>query len=512
MAKAIMIQGTMSSAGKSLIAAGLCRIFWQDGYRCAPFKSQNMALNSFITEDGLEMGRAQVMQAEAAGMEPSVWMNPILLKPTNDTGSQVIVNGKVIGTMKARDYFAYKKKLIPDILHAYQKLDEEYDIIVIEGAGSPAEINLKQDDIVNMGMAKLAKAPVLLVGDIDRGGVFAQLLGTLLLLEEEEKQMVKGLIINKFRGDKTILDPGIVMLEEKGNIPVVGVTPYLSVQLDDEDSLTERFCRRKEAGKIDLAVIRFPRISNFTDFNALEVAEDVSVRYVTHEKELLEPDMIILPGSKNTMEDLRWLRQSGMEAAILKLHARGTVIFGICGGYQMLGETISDPEQMEAGGRIRGMGLLPVDTVFSTEKTRTRVEGRFRISRGTFAKLSGLPFYGYEVHMGQTISRGEMLAELTETSRQKDSIESCIESGKHTKVDGCWHENVYGTYVHGIFDGEGVVPVILEALAEQKGITLSRLGQMDFAAWKEMQYDLLADGLREHLDMDKIYQILEEGV
>ena len=320
--------------------------------------------------------------------------------------------------------------------------------------------------------------------------------------------MVKGLIINKFRGDKTILDPGIVMLEEKGNIPVVGITPYLSVQLDDEDSLTERFCTRKEAGKIDLAVIRFPRISNFTDFNALEVAEDVSVRYVTHEKELLEPDMIILPGSKNTMEDLRWLRQSGMEAAILKLHARGTVIFGICGGYQMLGEMISDPEQMEAGGRIRGMGLLPVDTVFSTEKTRTRVEGRFRISGGTFAKLSGLPFYGYEVHMGQTISRGEMLAELTETSRQKD----CIESGKQTKADGCWHENVYGTYVHGIFDREGVVPAILEALAEQKGITLSGLGQMDFAAWKEMQYDLLADGLREHLDMDKIYQILEEGV
>ena len=374
MAKAIMIQGTMSSAGKSLIAAGLCRIFRQDGYRCAPFKSQNMALNSFITEDGLEMGRAQVMQAEAAGIEPSVWMNPILLKPTNDMGSQVIVNGEVIGTMKARDYFAYKKQLIPDILHAYQKLEAEYDIIVIEGAGSPAEINLKQDDIVNMGMAKLAKAPVLLVGDIDRGGVFAQLLGTLLLLEEEEKQMVKGLIINKFRGDKTILDPGVVMLEEKGRIPVVGVAPYLQVQLDDEDSLTERFWMKEAAGKIDIAVIRLPRISNFTDFNALEVAKEASVRYVEHVRELQKPDLIILPGSKNTMEDLRWLRESGMEAAILKAHAKGTVIFGICGGYQMLGETIKDPEQMEAGGTIQGMGLLPVDTVFSTEKTRTRVK------------------------------------------------------------------------------------------------------------------------------------------
>ena len=386
MAKAIMIQGTMSSAGKSLIAAGLCRIFQQDGYRCAPFKSQNMALNSFITEDGLEMGRAQVMQAEAAGIEPSVWMNPILLKPTNDMGSQVIVNGEVIGTMKARDYFAYKKQLIPDILRAYQKLEAEYDIIVIEGAGSPAEINLKQDDIVNMGMAKLAKAPVLLVGDIDRGGVFAQLLGTLLLLEEEEKQMVKGLIINKFRGDKTILDPGVVMLEEKGGIPVVGVAPYLQVQLDDEDSLTERFWMKEAAGKIDIAVIRLPRISNFTDFNALEVAKEASVRYVEHVRELQKPDLIILPGSKNTMEDLRWLRESGMEAAILKAHAKGTVIFGICGGYQMLGETIKDPEQMEAGGTIQGMGLLPVDTVFSTEKTRTRVEGTFSMPGGPYVE------------------------------------------------------------------------------------------------------------------------------
>lgn len=508
MAKAIMIQGTMSSAGKSLIAAGLCRIFRQDGYRCAPFKSQNMALNSFITEDGLEMGRAQVMQAEAAGIEPSVWMNPILLKPTNDTGSQVIVNGEVIGTMKARDYFAYKKKLIPDILHAYQKLDEAYDIVVIEGAGSPAEINLKQDDIVNMGMAKLANAPVLLVGDIDRGGVFAQLLGTLLLLEEEEKEMVKGLIINKFRGDKTILDPGIVMLEEKGKIPVVGVAPYLSVQLDDEDSLTDRFSAKKEVGKIDVVVIRFPRISNFTDFNALEVAEEASVRYVTQEKELLEPDMIILPGSKNTMEDLRWLRQSGLEAAILKAHERGSVIFGICGGYQMLGNTISDPEQMEAGGTIRGMGLLPVDTVFSTEKTRTRVEGTFRVSEGIFESLFELPFYGYEVHMGQTISSGETFTELTEVSRQKDRTD--LE--KQRKPDGCQNKNVYGTYVHGIFDAEGVVPAILEALAEKKGISLSGLQQMDFAAWKEKQYDLLAEGLRAHLDMDKIYQILEEGI
>ena len=258
MAKAIMVQGTMSNAGKSLLAAGLCRIFHQDGYKVAPFKSQNMALNSFITEEGLEMGRAQVMQAEAAGIKPSVLMNPILLKPTNDVGSQVIVNGEVLGTMSARDYFAYKQKLVPDIMKAYNTLAEENDIIVIEGAGSPAEINLKDEDIVNMGMAKLAKAPVLLVGDIDRGGVFAQLIGTVMLLEDDEKEMVKGLSSNKFRGDKTILDPGVEMLEEKAGIPVVGVAPYLQIQVEDEDSLTERFNTHGEIGVIDLAVIRVP--------------------------------------------------------------------------------------------------------------------------------------------------------------------------------------------------------------------------------------------------------------
>ena len=276
-----MIQGTMSNAGKSLLCAGLCRIFKQDGYQVAPFKSQNMALNSFITEDGLEMGRAQVVQAEAAGVAPQVEMNPILLKPTNDVGSQVIVNGEVLKNMSAREYFAYKKQLIPDIMKAFHKLEEENDIIVIEGAGSPAEINLKKDDIVNMGLAKMVDAPVLLVGDIDRGGVFAQLLGTLMLLEDDEKERVKGLVINKFRGDKTILDPGIVMLEERGGIPVVGVTPYMQVEIEDEDSLTERFNMTKggkgaeeRIGLVDIAVIRTPRISNFTDFMLLENAPE----------------------------------------------------------------------------------------------------------------------------------------------------------------------------------------------------------------------------------------------
>ena len=313
MAKVIMIQGTMSNAGKSLIAAGLCRVFKQDGYRVAPFKSQNMALNSFVTEEGLEMGRAQVVQAEAAGIKPDVAMNPILLKPTNDVGSQVIVNGEVLGNMNARDYFKYKKQLIPDIQKAFKKLETMADIIVIEGAGSPAEINLKEDDIVNMGMAKMVGAPVLLVGDIDRGGIFAQLLGTLMLLEEDELELVKGLVINKFRGDKTILDPGIEILEEKGKKPVTGVVPYTYLQIEDEDSLTERFNSNRQ-GLIDIAVIRYPRISNFTDLNSFEQIDCVSVRYVTNVNELKNPDMIVLPGSKNTMGDLKWMRESGLEA------------------------------------------------------------------------------------------------------------------------------------------------------------------------------------------------------
>ena len=318
MAKVIMIQGTMSNAGKSVLVAGLCRVLKQDGYKVAPFKSQNMALNSFITKDGLEMGRAQVMQAEAAGIEPDVRMNPILLKPTNEMGSQVIVNGEVRGNMSARDYFAHKKELIPDIMKAFEELSAEYDYVVIEGAGSPAEINLKQDDIVNMGLARMVQAPVLLVGDIDRGGVFAQLYGTIALLEEDERRLIKGLIINKFRGDKTILDPGIIMLEEKCNKKVLGVVPYMHISLEDEDSLSEKLVSTTNGSNvlIDIVVIRLPRISNFTDFDVLMQFPGVGLRYVDNADDLGEPDMVILPGSKNTMRDLLWMRQNGIEARL----------------------------------------------------------------------------------------------------------------------------------------------------------------------------------------------------
>lgn len=502
MAKAIMIQGTMSNAGKSLLAAGLCRIFKQDGYRVAPFKSQNMALNSFITEEGLEMGRAQVMQAEAAGIKPSVLMNPILLKPTNDVGSQVIVNGEVLGTMSAREYFQYKKQLIPKVMEAYHKLEEDYDIIVIEGAGSPAEINLKKEDIVNMGMAKQAKAPVLLVGDIDRGGVFAQLIGTVILLEEDEQKMVKGMIINKFRGDKTILDPGVVSLEEKTGIPVVGVAPYMELEVEDEDSLTERFSGKQEIGAIDIAVIRVPRISNFTDFNALEMISGVSLRYVKSVSELKNPDMIILPGTKNTMEDLLWLRQNGLEAAILKKAAEGKIIFGVCGGYQMLGEKLSDPDGVEAGGEIKGMGLLPMETVFRNSKTRTRVSGIFPKVEGALSTLTGIELEGYEIHMGESVlfEGAYPLMEIT------DQVQNT------TKADGAYSDNVYGSYVHGIFDKEEVAKNVVKAIGERKGIDVSQMTGIDFAAFKETQYDKLADGLRKHLDMKKIYEILEAGL
>ena len=503
MAKAIMIQGTMSNAGKSLLAAGLCRIFKQDGYRVAPFKSQNMALNSYITEEGLEMGRAQVMQAEAAGIKPSVLMNPILLKPTTDVGSQVIVNGEVLGNMSARDYFKYKHKLIPDIMKAYRKLEEENDIIVIEGAGSPAEINLKQEDIVNMGMAKMAKAPVLLVGDIDRGGVFAQLIGTVMLLEEDEKEMVKGLIINKFRGDKSILDPGVAMLEEKSGIPVVGVAPYMNLQVEDEDSLTERFNGAGEVGLIDIAVIRVPRISNFTDFNPLESMPGVSLRYVKQVSELKDPDMIILPGTKNTMEDLQWMRQSGMEAAVLKQAAKGKIIFGICGGYQMLGETLSDPYGIEAGGTMKGMGLLPMDTVFENEKTRTRVSGTFTQVEGELRELSGVQLEGYEIHMGVT--------SLKDTARSLTTIQDHAAS-QERKCDGAYEKNIYGTYVHGVFDREEVAKAVIRALGRRKGIDTEEITGMDFQEFKETQYDLLAAELRKHLNMEAIYRILEEGI
>lgn len=499
MAKAIMIQGTMSGAGKSLIAGALCRIFTQDGYRTAPFKSQNMALNSFVTADGFEMGRAQVMQAEAAMREPDVRMNPILLKPTSDIGSQVIINGKPTGNMPAKEYFKKKPEFIPQIMEAYNSLSEENDIIVIEGAGSPAEINLKTNDIVNMGMARLAKSPVLLVGDIDRGGVFAQLYGTIELLEKHEQEITKGLIINKFRGDVSILQNGLDMLYNLTKKPVLGVVPYTNVDIDDEDSLTEKFNRRDTKDGVDIAVIRLPRISNFTDFTPFECAPGVSLRYAGRAHELGEPDLIIIPGTKNTTGDLKWLREGGLEAAICRRAGKDTPVIGICGGYQMLGKIISDPENTEGGGSIRGMGLLDAETLFRRGKTTTRVSGKITGAGGIFEALNGIRIDGYEIHMGDTAVNGAPLAEIKDNNGT-------------IKPDGLCSGNVYGTYVHGIFDNEAVVKAIVTALMERKGINPSGVQAFDMRQYKQRQYDILADAVRNSLDMQAVYDIIEKGI
>ncbi len=494
MAKSIMIQGTMSNAGKSLLCAGLCRIFRQDGYRTAPFKSQNMALNSFVTQDGLEMGRAQAVQAEAAGLAPDARMNPILLKPTSDVGSQVIVGGKPIGTMPAREYFQYKKQLIPVILESYRSLAAENDIMVIEGAGSPAEINLKAEDIVNMGMARMAGAPALLVGDIDRGGVFASLYGTIALLEPAEQRRIQGLIVNKFRGDVEILRPGLAQLEELAGKPVVGVVPYLQADIDDEDSLSDRLERRQKA-LLDIVVIRLPRISNFTDFNALEQIPGAGVRYVKAPDQLGRPDLIILPGTKNTMGDLQWLRESGMEAAILKEVSRDTPLFGVCGGYQMLGESLEDPEGAEQGGAMRGMGLLPLRTRFSLEKTRNQVQGQVLGQSGFFSALAGAAFEGYEIHMGQTDAGGALPL-----------------IGADGRQEGACRGNVAGCYIHGLFDSGALREGLAQALYRRKGLDPAELParQQDYGAYKEEQYNILAQALRRSLDMEKIYRIMDQ--
>ncbi len=488
MAKTLMIQGTMSSAGKSFIVAGLLRVMKQDGFKVAPFKSQNMALNSFVTKDGFEIGRAQAMQAEAAGVLPCVNMNPILLKPTTDMGSQVILQGKPIGSMAAADYFKMKKSLIPQIMESFNALSNEYDIIVIEGAGSPAEINLKADDIVNMGMAKLADSPVLLAGDIDRGGVFAQLYGTVELLEEYEKERIKGVIINKFRGDKEILKPGLKMLEDKVNKQILGVIPYIDVDIDDEDSLSLSQ-KKKKQGAIDIAVIQLPKISNFTDFNSLMSMKNVSVRYVKNISQLGSPHLIIIPGTKSTMEDLKWLRKTGLEK-LIKHHAmEGVLIFGICGGFQMLGEKISDPFAVEGYGEIEGMGLLPVETVFSKEKETRQVKGRIGEVSNEFSFLNNCEFSGYEIHMGKTIVSGRGFSLINE------------------KNDGACLKNVAGTYVHGIFDNGEIAKKLFDGLCEKNKIE-AETESFDYIKYKENQYDILADCIRKNMDMEKIYEII----
>lgn len=427
-------------------------------------------------------------------MEPEVSMNPVLLKPTGAMGSQVIVEGQVLGNMSAKEYFAFKRQLVPYILKAFHSLEQKADIIVMEGAGSPAEINLRENDIVNMGMAELVDAPVLLAGDIDRGGVFAQLYGTVELLEEAERARIKGLIVNKFRGDRAILEPGIRMLEDKCKIPVTGVIPMLELAIEDEDSLSARL-DRKRTGLVDIAVIRFPRISNFTDFAVFEQLDGVSVRYVTRVEELGNPHAVFLPGSKNTLGDLKWMRESGLEAAVRR-KAADTLIWGICGGYQMLGMRIEDPYGTEEGGCMRGMELLPIETVLEREKVTRQTEGEFGALGGILKALSGKSFSGYEIHMGRSFYRD-----------RANSRELSHEGGGSVLEKGL----VYGSYVHGIFDRGEIAALFTEAIAAHKGVEWKRGTGRDYRAFKESQYDKLAAALRENLDMDAIYGMLREA-
>ncbi len=500
-----MIQGTASSVGKSVITAGLCRVLYNRGYRVAPFKAQNMALNSFITKKGHEMGRAQVVQAEAAGLEPDIAMNPILLKPSTDKKAQVILNGKVFKNMSAVEYHEYKPQLADFVKETFMKLAADYDYVIMEGAGSPAEINLREGDLVNMGMAALADAPVIIVGDIDRGGVFASLYGTIALLTADERRRVKGVIINKFRGDVEILKPGLKMLEGLTGVPVLGVLPYTELKIEDEDSLAERFRVDKDDAKaVTVSVIYLPHISNFTDFNALETQRDVKLNFVMRGASIPPSDIVIVPGSKNTIEDMMYLHQSGLAKQIIKHHRAGKMVIGICGGHQMLGEVIADPLGTESSlPSINGLGLLAMSTVFDPEKTTTRVTGTLGQLSGLLAPLSGMSVSGYEIHMGQTT--------LADQSEPLLTIETAL--GETTnRLDGAHNRagTVFGTYLHGIFDDIAFTRKLLNIVRASKGLSAERSDIVDFKSFKESEYNRLADLLESHLDIAKIVEIMDD--
>jgi adenosylcobyric acid synthase len=496
-AKTLMIQGTASSVGKSIVVTALCRIFRQDGYRVAPFKSQNMALNSFVTREGGEIGRAQAVQAEAAGLEPSVDMNPVLLKPESHSRSQVIVMGKVARTLQAEHYYEYTPYLLNVIEESLNRLRSANDIVIIEGAGSPAEVNLKEREIANMRIARMAGAPVLLVGDIDRGGVFASLVGTLELLDREEREMVKGFIINKFRGDINLLKPGLDFLEEKTSRPVLGVIPYLrDIGIAQEDSvyLDEKLVPPAGHG-LKVAIIRLPHISNYDDFDPLEEM-GCEVRYVTRPSELLNPDLIILPGTKSTVGDLFFLYQEGLAPVIKKQAAGGTPVIGICGGYQMLGRILRDPSGVETGeDSVDGLGLLDGETTFNALKTTTQVKARVVGDLGLFKGLEGMEVTGYEIHNGQTIKPELAPAfEVIETPR-----------GPTGYFDGAISDDglIFGSYLHGLWHNAVFTQAFLARLREMRGMEAVITRALD----KEQQYDRLAALVRANLDMQQVYHI-----
>lgn len=511
--KVLMVQGTASDVGKSVIVTALCRIFTRDGYRTAPFKSQNMALNSYVTPGGKEIGRAQGIQAEACGIPATTDMNPILLKPTGEMRSQVVVHGKPFRDLSAA---GYRENFLPVakplVMEALERLRNQYDIVVMEGAGSPAEINLKHRDIVNMNLAEWADAPVILAADIDRGGVFAFLVGTLELLEPQERARVKGFVINKFRGDLALLQPGLEWLEQKTGIPVLGVLPFLpDLDIEAEDSVAlDSYRTSPEAGRdLDIAVIRYPRVSNFTDFDILAAEPDVSLRYVQKLSQLGNPDVVILPGSKNTIGDLEFLRDQGLDAEIRDLleqrpHMR---LVGICGGYQMLGKKLHDPDGVESEEprHADGLGWLPLETTFLAGKTTELVHGTavassLHLSSGLAE--NDIPVSGYEIHAGRT-EVGE-----DDTNRFPPVFEIRDENGDLRK-EGCSTPDgkIFGTYLHGVFHNDAWRRAWLNRVRSDKGLA-PLPAQISAAARKEAAFDRLADHVGRHLDMSRIYSML----
>lgn len=496
-----MVQGTMSSVGKSLMVAALCRIFAQDGVRVAPFKAQNMALNSFATRDGLEVGRAQAMQADAAGIDVTVEMNPVLIKPEADAFAQYVVRGKPWARMSAHEYMTGRREeLWETVTQALDTLREQYELVIIEGAGSPAELNLRRGDLVNMAIAEYADASVLLVGDIDRGGVFAQLIGTHTLLGEAERARIKGFIVNKFRGDARLFQDGVSILEEKSGVPVLGVVPFApDLRIADEDSVVlDEPHTQNETRLLQIAVIRLPHMSNFDDFDPLRGEADVRVDFVGRVEELQNPDLVILPGSKTTIADLQFLRARGLAQRITGLAQAGAPLLGICGGYQMLGELICDPLHVESEQtQVKGLGLMPVCTEFEGEKQTVQARGTVLATQGLFANAAGLELGGYEIHMGRTTWADGVMPLLEITHRSGVAVRAY----DGAVMGGGW---IAGTYLHGFFDNDRLRETLLDTLAARKGVTRqARSTRFD----RNVEYDRLAAMVRANLDIDAVYRI-----
>ena len=484
----IMLAGTGSDVGKSLIATGLCRIFRQDGYNPAPFKAQNMALNSYATPDGFEIGRAQAVQAEAAGIPCSTDMNPILLKPSGEHTSQVVLNGRPVGNRNAYEYFRKEgREELRTLVHeAFDRLASRFNPIVMEGAGSISEINLKESDLVNMPMARYAGADVILVADIDRGGVFASAYGSIMLQDEEDRQRIKGIIVNKFRGDMRLFESGRRLMEDVCGVPVLGVVPYApDIHIEEEDSVALGLkSTTMTRDKVNIAVVLLRHISNFTDFDMLERHPQVNLFYTNNNNDIANADIIIIPGSKSTLSDLYELRRNGMAQAILRARRDGKTIIGICGGYQMMGMDVSDPEGIEGTiEKLPGLGLLPTHTILEGDKVTRQVTFRFL--------GSDAPCKGYEIHNGRTVRDAD--------SRPLNSIDD------DGRMDGCFADDrCFGSYIHGILDNSTVVDFILEPYIKEKSGKV-----FDYEAYKEEQYDLLASHLRKHIDIDRLYSIME---